>query len=48
MTQVIVKPATAANVKRLVQAALEHELRILNRDRKNDTKIAEIGTELWS
>ena len=29
MTQLIVKPSTASNVKRLIQAALEHELRIL-------------------
>ena len=29
MTQLIVEPATASNVKRLVQAALDHELRIL-------------------
>lgn len=29
MTQLIVKPATASNVKRLIQAALEHELRVL-------------------
>jgi len=29
MTQLIIKPATAWNVKRLIQAALDHELRIL-------------------
>ncbi len=29
MTQLIVKPASASNVKRLIQVALEHELRIL-------------------
>ncbi|MBN1487259.1 MAG: hypothetical protein JW981_06415 [Anaerolineae bacterium] len=29
MTQVIIKPATAANVRRLLQAALNHELKVL-------------------
>ena len=29
MTQVIVQPTTAANVKRLLQAAVDHELRLL-------------------
>ncbi len=29
MTEVIIKPATASNVKRLLQAALDHELKVL-------------------
>ncbi len=29
MTQVIVKPVTASNVRRLLQAAVNHELRVL-------------------